>query len=331
LTPPEPRLNLLGSAIHSKKQTMRIAVPDLVSNSYFPVIAAAYLGVFKQEGADISLELVSPLSDCIKALRDGDVDFVGASAHAPLLAFPEWEGVKLLCAQSQGTYWFLVTRKDLGIARGDLAALKGKRIAAVPFVGAALVRMLAAAGIDAQHENIQVMMPESAKAPGVNFGVAAARALKEGAIDGFFANGMGAEIAVEKGLGSITLDVRRDPGPKEWVNYTMPAVATTDRLLADNPEAAAAVIRGIIRVHAILKNDISLATKVGNSLFPPDEAELIARVVKRDLPFYDHRISEASINSINEYSRGVGLLKNALPFQKIVATEVIGNWDYLPG
>ena len=91
---------------------MRIAVPDLVSNSYFPVIAAAYLGVFKQEGADISLELVSPLLDCIKALRDGHVDFVGASAHAPLLAFPEWKGVKLLCAQSQGTYWFLVTRKD---------------------------------------------------------------------------------------------------------------------------------------------------------------------------------------------------------------------------
>ena len=71
---------------------MRIAVPDLVSNSYFPVIAAANLGAFKQEGADISLELVSPLSDCIKALHDGHVDFVGASAHAPLLAFPEWGG-----------------------------------------------------------------------------------------------------------------------------------------------------------------------------------------------------------------------------------------------
>jgi len=28
--------------------------------------------------------------------------------------------------------------------------------------------MLAAAGIDAQHENIQVIMPESAKAPGTS-------------------------------------------------------------------------------------------------------------------------------------------------------------------
>src|SRR6187549_2814309 len=113
---------------------MRIAVPDLVSNSYFPAIAAATLGFFEQQGLDISLELISPLPDCINALRDGTVDFVGASAHAPLLSFPEWQGAKLLCAQSQGTYWLLVMRKDLGIARGDIAALKGRRIAAVPFV-----------------------------------------------------------------------------------------------------------------------------------------------------------------------------------------------------
>ena len=40
--------------------------------------------------------------------RDGTVDFVGGSAHSALAAFPEWRGVKLLCAQAQGMYWFLV-------------------------------------------------------------------------------------------------------------------------------------------------------------------------------------------------------------------------------
>ena len=74
---------------------MRIAVPDLVSNSYFPAIAAAQLGLFKEQGLDLTLELVSPLDQCVTALKDGYVTFIAASAHAPLLAFPQWEGAKL--------------------------------------------------------------------------------------------------------------------------------------------------------------------------------------------------------------------------------------------
>ena len=44
-----------------------------------------------------------------------------------------------------------------------------------------------------------------------------------------------------------------------------------------------------------LKADVSLATKVGRALFPPQEAALIADVVERDLPYYDHVISEEAV------------------------------------
>ena len=37
---------------------MKIAIPDLVSNSYFPAIAAVDLGFFKEEGLDMELELI---------------------------------------------------------------------------------------------------------------------------------------------------------------------------------------------------------------------------------------------------------------------------------
>ncbi len=305
---------------------MRIAVPDLVSNSYFPAVAAATLGAFKDEGLDISLELISPLTDCIKALREGAIDFAGVSAHAPLLAFPEWQGAKLLCAQSQGTYWFLVMRSDLAIARGDIAALKEKRIAAVPFVGAALRRILIAGNIDPAREGIEIMMPQAATIPGVNFGVAAARALQGGTIDGFFANGMGAETAVLKGFGSVVLDIRRGDGPAECFHYTMPSIATTDRLISDAPEVAASVIRTIMKTQAVLKRDINLATTVGRKLFPDYEAELIARVVERDLPYYDPSISEDFVKSMNRYARDVGLLKGDPPYDVVVATRFRKLW-----
>ena len=99
---------------------MKLAVPDLISNSYFPAIAAVELGFFKREGLDVTLELIVPIEHALAAMRDGSLDFVGCSAHLLVAGFPEWRDVKLLCAQAQGMYWFLVMRSDLGARRGDL-------------------------------------------------------------------------------------------------------------------------------------------------------------------------------------------------------------------
>ena len=113
---------------------IRIAVPDLISNSYFPAIAAVELGLFKSEGLDASIDLLFPVPKTFEALRDGHLDFVVGSAHATLLAFPEWRGAKLLSAIAQHTYWFLVLRSDLNVRRGDLERVKGLRIGAAPGV-----------------------------------------------------------------------------------------------------------------------------------------------------------------------------------------------------
>ena len=87
---------------------MRIGVPDMISNSYFPAIAAVDLGAFKTEGLDAEIELLFPVPEAMEALRDGELDFVAGSAHAALTAFPDWNGAKLLVALAQHMYWFLV-------------------------------------------------------------------------------------------------------------------------------------------------------------------------------------------------------------------------------
>jgi ABC-type nitrate/sulfonate/bicarbonate transport system substrate-binding protein len=81
-----------------RQTTMRLAIPDLISNSYFPALAAAELGFFEREGIAVSVELIFPVDRAYAALRDGEIDFVGGAAHAALAAFPEWHGVKLLGA-----------------------------------------------------------------------------------------------------------------------------------------------------------------------------------------------------------------------------------------
>jgi NitT/TauT family transport system substrate-binding protein len=61
---------------------MKLAIPDLISNSYFPALAAAELGFFVAEGLAVSVELINPVDRAYQALRDGEVDFVGGAAHA---------------------------------------------------------------------------------------------------------------------------------------------------------------------------------------------------------------------------------------------------------
>ena len=207
---------------------MKLAIPDLISNSYFPALAAAELGFFEREGIEVSAELIFPVDRAYAALRDGEIDFVGGAAHGALAAFPEWRGVKLLGALAQGMYWFLVMRADLGIARGDLAALRGRRIGAAPWVELGLRRLLAAAGLDPARDHIEIGPVPGAVGSTINFGLTAAEALAAGSIDGFWANGMATELAVTTGVGTIVLDVRRGDGPTGCFDYTMPVLATTD-------------------------------------------------------------------------------------------------------
>src|SRR5438477_729436 len=135
---------------------MKLAVPDMISNSYFPAIAAIELGFFKQQGLDVSLEMIFPVDKAYAALRDGLVDFVGGSAHSALAAFARWDGVKLLCAQAQGMYWFLVMHTDFSARRGELDVVKGRSIGAAPWVEMGLRRLLIEAGFDLVRDGIKI-------------------------------------------------------------------------------------------------------------------------------------------------------------------------------
>jgi NitT/TauT family transport system substrate-binding protein len=305
---------------------MKLAVPDMISNSYFPAEAAVELGFFKAEGLDITLDLIFPVDKAYVALRDGAVDFVGGSAHSALAAFPGFRGVKLLCAQAQGMYWFLVMHADLNAKRGDLSVVKGRRIGAAPWVDKGLRGLLTAAGINLAADNVTIAPVPGAAGTGVNFGVTAAKALEERKIDGFWANGMGTEVAVRRGVGTVVIDARRGDGPKACFNYTAATIAASDALIAREPEKAAAAVRAIVKTQAALRADVNRATEVGNKLFPPSEAALIAELIRRDLPYYDASLSPDFVAGMSAFARGQGILEGDLRYEDVVATQFSALW-----
>lgn len=300
---------------------MKLAVPDMISNSYFPAIAAIELGFFKEEGLDVSLELIFPVDKAYAALREGTIDFVAGSAHSALAAFPEWQGVKLLCAQAQGMYWFLVMHKDFAAKRGDLEAVKGRRIGAAPWVEMGLRQLLIEAGIDLKRDGVNIAPVPGAVGATVNFGLMAAKALEERTIDGFWANGMGTEVAVRGGVGTVVLDVRRGDGPKGCFNFTMASLAAADRLLERSPQTAAKAVRAMAKTHAALKKDVTLASEIGRKIFPPMEADLIADLIRRDLPYYETGISPDFFAGMNRFAREVGILSGRPSYEDVVVAE----------
>lgn len=304
---------------------MRIAAVDLVSNTCFPALAADQLGFYKAEGLDARIELV-PMMGATKALRSGRADaMIAGSVHDILTEFPRWEGAKLVVALSQGTPWLLVVRADLAAKPGDVSAVKGLRLTAAEGPDLALREMLIAVKIDPDRD-LQILELPGAKARDVSFGVFAARALEEGQIDGFWANAMGGETAVRRGVGKILVDVRRGDDPADVRHFTFAGLATTEAQIERDAESVAAAVRAIVKTQKALRADPALAAEVGRRKFPKEAAELITTIVERDLPFYDPVIYEEAVGGLNRFAQSIGHLPGPVPYEQVVATRFRDLW-----
>lgn len=306
---------------------IRIAAVDLVSNTCFPALAAEVLGFYKAEGLDAHIELVAALG-ATKALREGSADaMIAGSVHDVLTEFPEWNGVKLAVALSQGTPWLLVVRADLPARRGDISAVKGLRLTAADGPDLALKQLLIAAKIDPDRD-LQILKLPGSRSRDVSFGVFAARALESGQIDGFWANAMGAETAVSRGAGKILVDVRRGDDPAEVRRFTFAGLAVSEDFIESNSESVAAAVRAIVKAQNALRTEPKLAAEVGQRKFPPEAAALIAAIVERDAPFYDPVIYEEAVIALNRFAHSIGHLSGPVPYEQVVAVRCRDLWRF---
>jgi ABC-type nitrate/sulfonate/bicarbonate transport system substrate-binding protein len=303
-----------------------ISVPDLISNTMFPVLAAKELGCFEEEGVQVDVQLRTGIG-AVEAVHDGSVEFCATGAEQLLDRFPKWRGVRLLAAVAQGMPYLLVLRSDLSAQRNDLHALHGCRIGAGPEPGRLLNHLLRQAGIDAAAQGLQVVPVPGIAEAGASTGVNAARALAEGQLDGFWANALAAQVAVHWGIGEVILDSRRGDGPPGAGKYTFTALAATEAQIHRNPRTVEAVIRAIVRAQAVLRADPARASDVGGRLFPPLQAELIAQVVQRDVVFYNASITEEAIEQVSQFAQSEGLLSGPVPYDDVVATAFRDLWS----
>ena len=85
-------------------------------------------------------------------------------------------------------------------------------------------------------------------------------------------------------------------------------------------------MRAIVKAQAALKAEPSRATAIAQPLFPPEEVPLIARLIERDAPFYDAGISAEAVDGLNKFAKAVGLIGEAVPYERLVATQFGTLW-----
>jgi ABC-type nitrate/sulfonate/bicarbonate transport system substrate-binding protein len=299
----------------------RLTVADLDSPSYFVATAAVELGFFREEGIDAEVERAYGALNGPERLRNGDVHFLGGPAYMATRAFPGWRGVKLLCALAQYSYWFLAVRADLNVKRGDLGALKGLRISsstAFPEVG--LRHLLRQSGIDLERDKVSIVPLPHTKDEHLKYRVGV-DALDQNIADAYWGNGMRLAIGEKLGVAKVHLDLRRGDGPPGARFYNFAALTTTERLIDEQPQVVAGAVRAIVKAQRALKTDPSRATAIGERLFAPEAASLIAGLIARDAPFYEPAISTEAVDGINTFAMANGLLAEPLAYDRLVATQ----------
>ena len=302
---------------------MRLTVADAISPSYFVAIAAVQLGFFRAEGVDVEFVFSPPNPS--QALKDGAVDFFGGSPFTGLRAFPGWRGGVLLCALSHYTYWFLAVRSDIECAQGDVSAVKGLRLSASVEPGLTMKRVLEEAGIDLERDNVRIVPSPTRTSP--NWAWDGVDAIEQGVSDGYWGNGLRADLGVKRGIAKILLDVRRGDGPPAARHWTFPALATTERLVKEHPDIAAGAVRAIVKTQRALRADPQLAARAAQRLFPTEEAGLIAYEVARDAPFYNPTITEEMVGHISQFAREIGALEGEVRYGELVATQFAPLWQ----
>ena len=141
--------------------------------------------------------------------------------------------------------------------RGEIEAVKGRRIAADRGPDLVFKYLLRESGIDIERDRVEIgPLPESE--PVTSFGVAAGRALADGKLDGFWAGnvcGLRKLTALHLGGGCVVVDTRRGDGPSGAGNYSFAALATTESNIKTEPERIEAVIRAVVRAQSVIREN----------------------------------------------------------------------------
>lgn len=216
-------------------QTVNMAIP---AKSFQMVIypIAQQKGYMKEEGLDERVIFVAPTTS-IQALLGGDVQFTGAGSSALVSMARGNTPLKVVLATNDRVLQWLVTRPEIASPKD----LKGKKIATTGVAAIAtfmLKQILTKHGLDGNKDVIYLDVGQGNQLP----------ALLGGGFDAAVLSVEQRYVALDKGMREMFFFGNE-------VKNSWGTLATTDRLIKENPKMVGAFVRAALKALRYIRHD----------------------------------------------------------------------------
>ncbi len=216
-------------------QSVNMAIP---AKSFQMVIypIAQQKGYMKEEGLDERVIFVAPTTS-IQALLGGDVQFTGAGSSALVSMARGNTPLKVVLATNDRVLQWLVTRPEIASPKD----LKGKKIATTGVAAIAtfmLKQILTKHGLDGNKDVIYLDVGQGNQLP----------ALLGGGFDAAVLSVEQRYVALDKGMREMFFFGNE-------VKNSWGTLATTDRLIKENPKMVGAFVRAALKALRYIRHD----------------------------------------------------------------------------
>jgi ABC-type nitrate/sulfonate/bicarbonate transport system substrate-binding protein len=219
-------------------QSLQIANMAVPAKSFQMVIypIAQQKGYMKEEGVDERVIFVAPTTS-IQAMLGGDVHFTGAGSSALVSIARGNTPLKVVVATNDRVLQWLVTRPEITSPK----QLKGKKIATTGVAAIAtfmLKQILTKHGLDGNKDVTYIAVESGTQLP----------ALLGGGFDAAVLSVEQRYIALDKGMHEMFFMGNE-------VKNSWGTLATTDKLIKDNPKMVAGFVRATLKALRYIRQD----------------------------------------------------------------------------
>ncbi len=303
-------------------QGSQVKIASFRSFVFLPVWVAKEGGFFAKEGINAEVLFFSSGTEMTAAMLSQSVQFASTMADRPMLLRERGQQTRHLIALTTQAPYSLVVPIGSPIARGDLAALKGKRIAITQKGSATDVAMraiLRPSGIDPDKDVVLMAL-----GPHEN-GIAA---LKAGQVDAVILSEPATTVAISKEkLGKVILDLRQGDGPAGASRSTFATLQATEEFVKGNPEVIGRVISALCKATKAVREDPRKFVPVAKKYFPNVEDDVLERALLGESSSYGSEITAEMIKSVSDINVAVAVIKGPHGLEDVVvAAEHRSHW-----
>lgn len=313
---------LLGCpAIAQGKKKVRMAGINILS--FAPMFVARELGYFDAEGIDAEIIETQSGTLTTSAMLGGSADVITSGYASPLSLANQGKSVKSIVGLEMASVYVFVVRPNIDVATDNikslLGALKGKRLG-VASLGSGADTV--ASGFLADNG----LGPDDVIKVATGTGATALAAMKAGGVDAMVAFEPDLTQILKAGSAKVALDLRSTKSGTPYAKLPATTLQATHDWIQKNPDAAASVVRAVVRANKTLHDDAETSIKTLTKLYKGTDPADIKSMYEGERAGFRSEIPKEQYDLALEIYLKIKTIAKPVAYEDVVATQFAALW-----